>query len=122
MACEVGIVCVSIFRPKASLRGVTPADEAWEMNVQPLPRAATLPPPARPAKARGTPSGVHRSLPKVSVKTDYLHSGVHVAWWRAVFPQPEGGSLSEGPLSSAADFQSDHLSRLALPSFWVRAS
>lgn len=92
------------------------------MNVQPLPRAAALPPPARPAKARGTPSGVHRSLPEVSVKTDYLHSGVHVARWRAVFPQLEGGSLSEGPLSRVADFQSDHLSRLALPSFWVRVS
>ena len=71
MACEVGIVFVSIFRPKARLSVVTPADEcqAWGMNVQPLPRAATLPPPARPAKARGTPSGVHRSLPEVSVKT-----------------------------------------------------
>lgn len=74
MACEVGIVFVSIFRPKARHRGVTPADEcqAWGMDVQPLPRAATLPPPARPAKARGTPSGVHRSLPGVSVKTEII--------------------------------------------------
>ena len=40
--------------------------------MQPLPRAATLPPPARPAKARGTPSGVHRSLPGVSVKTEII--------------------------------------------------
>lgn len=97
MACEVGIVSVSIFRPKARHRGVTPADkhQAWGMDVQPLPRAATLPPPARPAKTRGTPGGVHRSLPGVSVKTDYLRSGVHVAWW-AVFPQREGGSPSEG--------------------------
>ena len=63
MTYEVGIVSVSIFRPKARRRGVTPADErqAWGMDVQPLPHAATLPPAARPAKARGTPSGVHCS-------------------------------------------------------------